>query len=212
MRHDTDAPQEGVAARRRALGLAIRDARYPTSQQSLGAAVGRPQSCVSVWETGGIELGVDRIFELEEHLGLEHGHLLRAGGYIPAERGRAWWMTGGTDSREFTHAGDTDGGMMSDFPEQLRDWLDQHGSLVEAAAVLRERGREPVALTLLLDTKELVQLRFAWEIWVGLTDGRRESPEVLLQRSLGRAAVERCHMALWGATASNGPSLRLVGE
>lgn len=66
MSNGSDALGVGWAERRRMLGAAIRRARHPMTQAQVGGAVHRPQSCVSVWENGGIELGIDRIFELED--------------------------------------------------------------------------------------------------------------------------------------------------
>jgi len=83
---------------------------------------------------------------------------------------------------------------------------------MEAAAVLQERGKESLALTMLLDTAELTHLRLAWEIWAGLVADRGGSADMLLSRSLAPMALDRCRLALWGQTSPGGRSLRLVGE
>lgn len=70
--------------------------------------------------------------------------------------------------------------------------------------MLRERGKESLALTMLLDTAELTHLRLAREIWAGLVADRGGSADMLL--------LDRCRLALWGQTSPGGRSLRLVGE
>ncbi|MCU1497283.1 MAG: hypothetical protein JWM47_1236 [Acidimicrobiales bacterium] len=160
----SDGPHGDAAERRRALAGAIRQSRGLMTQAEVGVAVGRPQSCVSVWESGGIEIGVDRIFELEELFDLRHGFLLEAGGYVgPAQP--VWWMRSEVATPDAVRNPAADAlGMMNDFPERVTGWLNESGPLVEAAAVLRERGKESVALTFLLDVGELMHLRLAWEI------------------------------------------------
>lgn len=65
-----------------ALGAAIRRARAESSQEDLGIRLGVPQTTISRWERGTVDLGVETIRALEEALGLARGELLIAGGFV----------------------------------------------------------------------------------------------------------------------------------
>ena len=174
-----------VIDRRRALGKAIRAARGAQSQTDVGRTVGRPQSSVSVWETGGLELGVDRVYELEDLFGAPHGSLLGAAGYIDVQPG-SWWAAYPSAAT-------------AEFPDLAAEWLSVHGALVEAAALLRECEQEPVALEFLLGTRPLTHLRLSWEIWSSISAQMpADAEERDLERALGRSGLERCRWALWG--------------
>lgn len=72
-------------ARLRSIGRALREARGELSQEELGRRLGVPQTTVSRWERGTIDFGVEQLRMIETALGLEQGHLVLAGGYIPGE-------------------------------------------------------------------------------------------------------------------------------
>lgn len=204
MAQGSDALGRGWVERRRAMGAAIRKARHPRTQAEVAAAVGRPQSCVSVWERGGAELGVDRVYELEELFGLRHGALLEAGGYCQPPT-PAWWLAPMTRAR-------TNGGVpgANEFPQLAAEWLDRHGALVEAAATLRDLPRERAALDALLGSGPLSHLLLGWELWEPQVLAAGDSPDAVLGCWFSAEAIRRCRYALWGQPAQ--PVLRLVAE
>lgn len=208
MKNGTGTPPLGWIERRHALGKALRRARHPLTQTEVARAVGRPQSCVSVWERGGIELGVDRVYELEELYGVRHGSMLEQAGYIDRVHA-VWWEVRGEPVSGWAPEGFAES--LVDFQRALLEWLDQYGPVVEAAAILREDEGEPASLALLLDTKALTNLRLGWEIWAGQVEIAGEDPAQLVSRWLSPYALERCRFAVWGET-SQVPNLRLVGE
>lgn len=73
------------AARARALGRAIRQARSELTQEELRLRLGVPQTTVSRWELGRCGLTVEQIRSLEQALGLRAGALLIAGGYVAGD-------------------------------------------------------------------------------------------------------------------------------
>lgn len=85
----TDLSHDGTVDRRRRLGAAIRNARAGRSQTELGRAVSRPQSSISAWEAGTVDLPVERVSELEMLLGLAPGTLLVEAGYVSTDAARA---------------------------------------------------------------------------------------------------------------------------
>lgn len=88
MSNGTEDPVDGsrppeVAARLEKLGDAIRAARGSLSQAEVGASLGDvPQTTVSRWERGLVELTLEQVLALETALGLERGDLERRAGYI----------------------------------------------------------------------------------------------------------------------------------
>ena len=208
MAKGSDALGVGWTERRRGLGAAIRRARHPMTQTEVGAALNRPQSCVSVWEKGGVELGVDRVFELEELFGLRHGVLLEAGGYLdPVDT--SWWLT---PQAESGMADRVPLDQVRAFPVRLASWLPEHGVLVEAAAVLRELPRETQALGFLLDIGRLAELRLGWELWVGACEEAGVDPEAVMLEFLSPVAMQRCRMALYGTGMDSTGHLRAVAD
>ena len=71
----------GARSRLRALGQAIRRARGDLTQEQLGDLLGVPQTTVSRWELGYVDLGVEQVRHIEETLRLRPGDLLAEGGY-----------------------------------------------------------------------------------------------------------------------------------
>lgn len=63
----------------------MREARGDRTQTEIGHLLDAPQTTVSRWESGSVDLTVEKVHEIEGKLGLETGHLLRAGGYIVGE-------------------------------------------------------------------------------------------------------------------------------
>src|SRR4051812_17079522 len=75
-----------AAARLRQLGQAIRVARRNMSQTRLGELCGHvPQTTISRWERGLVDLTVEQIWDLETALDLKRGMLVIAGGYADAD-------------------------------------------------------------------------------------------------------------------------------
>ncbi|HVV36959.1 MAG TPA: helix-turn-helix transcriptional regulator [Acidimicrobiales bacterium] len=68
--------------RREALGRAIRKYRGDRKQSELGALLGVPQTTISRWEVGLVDLGVEQVRGLERALDLPLGTLGRAAGYV----------------------------------------------------------------------------------------------------------------------------------
>lgn len=72
--------------RPKALGRALRTARGQRTQTEIGNLLGGvPQTTISRWEAGAVDLTVEQVNLIEGTLGLEPGHLLRAGGYVKGE-------------------------------------------------------------------------------------------------------------------------------
>lgn len=211
MNQASDALGRGWIERRMLLGAAIRRSRHPLPQAEVGRAVGRPQSCVSVWEKGGIELGIDRVYELEELFGLRHGELLEAAGYVEVPD-VAWWCRAQPTPVSPGAGADPPMENLTDFPRLLVGWLREHGPLVEAAALLRERAQDPLALQFLLECGRLIELRLAWDLWANRCADSEVEPSEVMERTVSPTAVERCTMALWGPPAPARPALRLVNE
>lgn len=207
MEQVSDALGRGWVERRMALGAAIRRARHPLTQTEVAKAVRRPQSCISVWERGGVELGVDRIFELEDLFGLRHGVLFEAGGYCEARSG-AWWSAPMVQTRERPSLEPVPGA--GDFPQLAADWLGEFGPLVEAAAMLRDVPREADALASLLASGPLSHLLLGWDLWEARVREAGSEPDELLAFWFNAEAIERCRHALWGQPARR--PLRLVAE
>lgn len=75
---------EAAARRRRAMGQAIRDAREGKgmTQVELGAEIGDiPQTTISRWEKGLVDLTAEQILALEVALGIKAGGLWVTAGY-----------------------------------------------------------------------------------------------------------------------------------
>ena len=68
--------------RLRALGRAIKAARGDLSQAEVGAQLGVPQSTVSRWERGGVDLGYEQVHQIEEVLDVEFGSIGKAAGFV----------------------------------------------------------------------------------------------------------------------------------
>lgn len=78
--------------RRRVLGEQIRSLRGEMSQTELGLKmISResgfpiPQTTVSRWEKGTVDLDLEQVFDLEEALNVKHGTLTMSAGYITAQ-------------------------------------------------------------------------------------------------------------------------------
>lgn len=206
----TRTPGVGWIERRRALGRAIRRARRAMSQSELGAAVNRPQSCISVWERGGVDLGVDRVYEIEDVLGLRHGTLLAQAGYIDAADS-VWWVLS-----DAPRGGPLDGieyelpAHLTHFPERVASWLVEFGPIVEAAALVRgSTPADPDTLERLIEGVHLSNLSLGWGLWQDAVEEAGYDPDEVLARWLGRQAVERCRFALEGVS-EDGRRLRLI--
>ncbi|MCU1497040.1 MAG: hypothetical protein JWM47_993 [Acidimicrobiales bacterium] len=71
------------AKRRMAMGAAIRSARGEQTQAEIGARLGDvPQTTISRWEQGLVELSYEQVMDLERALGVSAGTLGRAAGYL----------------------------------------------------------------------------------------------------------------------------------
>lgn len=68
--------------RRRAIGRAIASLREGMNQTELGYKLDAPQTTVSRWERGTVDLTLEQALAIETHLGLPLGTLAKAGGYI----------------------------------------------------------------------------------------------------------------------------------
>jgi transcriptional regulator with XRE-family HTH domain len=66
----------------RDLGAAVRSLRGEMTQQQVGELLGLPQTTISRWEKGMVDLTGVQIRELELALNVEHGGLLQAAGWI----------------------------------------------------------------------------------------------------------------------------------
>src|SRR4051812_38401182 len=78
-------PDKGSSRERRLvrLGQAIRVARGALPQGKLGARIGDvPQTTISRWERGLVDLTVEQVRTIEEALDLPSGALLVASGYV----------------------------------------------------------------------------------------------------------------------------------
>lgn len=204
MAERTDAPGVGWVERRRALGRAIARERRPLARADLAAKLGRPAHVVAQWERGAVELGVDRVYELEQLLGLSPGRLLIAAGYVVPIAPMPWWLDE-PDTRRHTPA--TPDALLH-FPRRASEWLRDHGPLIEAIAQLRDSGADPELIESMLTTPAACHLSLGWQIWEG-TLGPSAHADELLATALTNEAVGRCRWALWGERA-NVPVLRLV--
>lgn len=72
----------GEAARRQQLGKMIRHARGGLTQAELGVLLGVGQPAISAWEAGKVGLTTGLLWSIESTLGLEHGWLSVAGGFV----------------------------------------------------------------------------------------------------------------------------------
>lgn len=83
-RPKTPTPAEARAARRAALGVAIRNARqeHGLTQHELGERLeDTPQTTISRWEKGLVDLNLEQLCELEAALGLRLGTFAMATGF-----------------------------------------------------------------------------------------------------------------------------------
>ena len=88
--HSPAAVETARQERRRRLGDTIREWRNDLNQSELGVRLapltpdGRPvpQTTISRWEKGMVELTLEQVHDLEEALGRRHGSLSAAGGYV----------------------------------------------------------------------------------------------------------------------------------
>lgn len=181
MSHATDATRR--AERLAALGAAIRAARGDRPQAAIALQLGRPQSSISSWESGTVDLSVERIRRLESALGIAHGSLLRSAGYIDDQV--PWWVDCGEPHEDGRH-----------FANNLLAWLTEHGHLLETAIELRSWG-EHEALAHLLETKALTMIRTSWVLWRSISQDCDE----ILATVLSDEALDAAHLALWGPTA-----------
>lgn len=76
----SEAP--GGQGRRERLGRMIRLARGGRTQAEFGALLGVGQPAISGWEAGKVGLTTELLWEIETSLGLEHGWLSVAGGFV----------------------------------------------------------------------------------------------------------------------------------
>src|SRR4051794_31003921 len=80
---DEVTPDLIAAGRRRALGEAIKRHRGEMSQGELGAAIGDvPQTTISRWERGVVDLTVEQVLAIEIALDLAPGLLASEAGYV----------------------------------------------------------------------------------------------------------------------------------
>lgn len=183
MSKDTSASER--AARLAALGSAVRSARGQRSQCEIAARLGRPQSSISAWESGGVDLSVERIFQLEGALGVPHGALLRASGYVCDLA--PWWadvrIDVSSDDLEFSH--------------NLAAWLTEHGHLIEALAELRAGGCN-LAVAAMLEARPIAELRLTWAFWRSLLDDPADED---LAGKVDEYGLRRCQFALWGESS-----------
>jgi transcriptional regulator with XRE-family HTH domain len=191
MVNDTSAPERAV--RLTALGAAVRNARGQRSQCEIATELGRPQSSISAWESGSVDLSVERIYHLEAALRVSHGTLLRASGYI--DDSTPWWRNVrlGVPSDDL------------EFGDNLASWLAEHGHLIEAVADLRTSGCHE-AVEAMLNARPLAELRLTWAFWRSLLDDPADTD---LMGSVDEFALSRCQFAIWGdetasADSSNG--------
>lgn len=69
--------------RRKAIGAVIRNARGEMTQSELGVKLGDvPQTTISRWEKGIVDLTLEQTRDLERALGLQHGTIFIAAGYV----------------------------------------------------------------------------------------------------------------------------------
>ena len=80
-----------VAARRAALGQAIRRHRGETPQSELAQRLGVSQASISSWEQGGVALPAEQVAEVEAALGLRAGVLLIEAGFVDEALGPVDW-------------------------------------------------------------------------------------------------------------------------
>lgn len=78
------ADDREAAERLRRLGAAIRTARGSWTQTELGEEIGEgvPQTTISRWEAGLVDLTVEQVLQVEAALGLQPGALLAEAGYV----------------------------------------------------------------------------------------------------------------------------------
>ncbi len=138
-----------------------------------------------------MDLSAERIFRLENALGVPHGHLLLEAGYLDLAGLHGFRIPEAEISSPLA-AGPRG------FPENVRRWMETFGPLLEAIIVLRESGAEPSALTALLETRPVRNLRLSWEFLASLPVAPEEQPDRELAAVLGAGAVVRCRYALWG--------------
>ncbi len=89
------ASTEARLRRHRAIGKLIVALRQDMTQTELGIKLAEfqqdgqpiPQTTISRWERGTIDMTFDQALEIEMALGVSQGTLARAGGYIAAEEG-----------------------------------------------------------------------------------------------------------------------------
>ena len=81
-------PDPAAGSRLAALGRAIRRARGSLTQAELGSRLGLPQTTISRWEQGTVDLGVGQVHALRRALGLRSGRTAYERGYAgPSEVG-----------------------------------------------------------------------------------------------------------------------------
>lgn len=73
---------EDSTARRRLLGQMIRVARGSRTQAQFAAALGLKQPAISAWEAGRVGLTSEQLYAVESAVGLQHGWLSVASGYV----------------------------------------------------------------------------------------------------------------------------------
>jgi hypothetical protein len=82
------------------------------------------------------------------------------------------------------------------FAEGALAWLCDHEVLIRTAIVLRNAD-EQGALAALMSTRELTELRLAWEFLLSLDLGQ-EIERALAKAGIPEMLIEACCQALWG--------------
>lgn len=98
-----------------------------------------------------------------------------------------------------------------EFCNTLATWIDEHGSVIDGLAGLRDLDGSAAAIDAVLQVKDIKRIRLGWEFWEAMVDGDGLDPEALLLDYLGFDTIEVCRTAFWGVPAPTGrPALRLV--
>lgn len=185
-----------AAQRLQALGTEIRRARGTRSQAEVAELVDRPQSSISEWERGRVELSVEQVHQLELVLGVPSGRLLLDAGYVGdgARTTGALAVADKRVQRPFRFLAEP----AERFPHQVARWWGRYWALADAICVLRDSAVDDDALDALLSSQPVSLLRAGWELWEGLSAEPDQDPTRLLAGVLSDEVVARCRFALWG--------------
>jgi transcriptional regulator with XRE-family HTH domain len=164
------------------------------SQCELGAAVGRPQSSISQWENGLVDLSMEQVAEIEKVLGVPAGSLGRAAGYVDSN----------APSSEPVRPDVSDDPL--GFAGLLVSWLWENGALIESLALLDRIG-DAYTAEALRSSRPVEVLRASWDLQAELAGGGLDAE---LARWIGSDRVNECRRLLWPTDCE--PHLRLVNE